>query len=135
MIERKKESKKGKKLKPETVEKPWGYFRRFTLNELSTVKILHVDAGEELSLQDHAHRVEFWRVVRGSPTIIVGKHEIRAKEGDEFIIPKKMPHRISSRHGPSEVLEIAIGEFDEKDIERISDKYGRKRKALPASHA
>lgn len=113
-------------LNPETTEKPWGFFRRFTLNEASTVKILHIDAGEEFSLQDHAHRIEFWRVTRGSPTITIGDSEIRAKEGDEFTIPEKTKHRISAKNGPAEVLEIAIGQFDEGDIERLDDKYGRK---------
>jgi mannose-6-phosphate isomerase-like protein (cupin superfamily) len=114
-----------KMLQPETTEKPWGFFRRFTLNEASTVKILHIDAGEEFSLQDHQHRVEFWRITRGSPTVTIGGNKIRAKEGDEFVIPEKVLHRISAEYGPVEVLEISIGQFDETDIERVLDKYGR----------
>ena len=112
-------------LKPETTDKPWGYFRRFTLNEISTVKILHIDAGEEFSLQKHDHRAEFWRVTRGLPTIIIGNRHIRAKEGEEFLVPPHTPHRIFAEHGPVEVLEISVGHFDETDIRRIEDKYGR----------
>lgn len=110
---------------PETVEKPWGFFRRFTLNELSTVKILHIKAGEEFSLQSHEHRGEFWRVIKGQPVVTLGEEERQAKEGDEFFAPEKTPHRIHATNGDVDVLEISIGDFNEEDIKRIADKYGR----------
>lgn len=112
-------------IQPETTEKPWGSFRRFTLNELSTVKVLHVRAGEEFSLQHHGHRAEFWRVLKGSPSITIGDATVIAKEGDEFTVPAKTNHRIAAEGSDAEILEISLGEFDEGDIERVEDKYGR----------
>lgn len=110
---------------PKDTEKPWGFFRQFTLNENSTVKILHINKGEEFSLQSHSKRAEFWRVVQGSPVVTVGTEKIQAKIGDEFFVAIGIDHRISAIENDVEVLEISTGEFDENDIKRIEDKYGR----------
>lgn len=112
-------------LKPFTEERPWGGFREFTLNATSTVKILFVKKGEEFSLQKHHHRSEFWRVLKGTADITIGDKIINAKPGDEFEIIPETNHRISASNEDVEVLEIARGNFDENDIVRIEDKYGR----------
>lgn len=106
-------------------QRPWGSFRRFTLNEPSTVKLVSVNAGKQLSLQYHNDREEFWRILDGNPTIIVGENETVAKEGDEFFVPKKTRHRIKANEQNVRILEIGFGAFDEADIVRIEDSYGR----------
>jgi hypothetical protein len=45
--------------------------------------------------------------------------------GDDVDIPKHGLHRIESNNETLIFLEIAIGTFDENDIERLDDKYGR----------
>ena len=112
-------------MNPSTTKRPWGSFTRFTDNEQSTVKLLYVTAGEQLSLQYHNKREEFWKVVKGSPDIVVGDKVSNAKEGDEFFIPVKSNHRISAPKDDVVILEISKGEFDENDIVRTEDKYGR----------
>ena len=113
-------------INPQLIKKPWGFSRRFTVNRPSTVKVLHIEAGEEFSLQDHEHRSEFWRVLKGEPIITIGEAEVTAKEGDEFKIPAKTHHRIAApKDGDVDMLEISLGKFDEGDSERIEDKYGR----------
>jgi len=109
----------------EREERPWGAFERFTLNQQTTVKIVSVKAGEEFSLQTHAHRDEFWRIVGGSGQITVGENVHEAREGDTFFTPRGTKHR--AQGGPEGLvfLEIAFGEFDEGDITRLEDKYGR----------
>ena len=106
-------------------ERPWGNFRQFTHNDLSTVKILFIKKGEAFSLQYHNKRKEFWRVLSGTPKITVGEVVVKAKKGDEFEILPKINHRIHSIYSNTEVLEISFGEFDEQDIIRLEDKYGR----------
>ena len=108
-----------------TTKRPWGSFTRFTNNELSTVKILHINKGEEFSLQYHTHREEFWKIIKGNPEIVVGDKTEYPKEGDEFLIKPHTNHRISAPVDDVFVLEISKGEFDEDDIVRIEDKYGR----------
>ncbi len=112
-------------MNPETTKRPWGSFTRYTNNEVSTVKILCVSKGEEFSLQYHNKRSEFWRVLKGAPVITVDEENISAKVGDEFNINIGVKHRISAPDDDVEVLEISKGEFDESDIVRIEDKYGR----------
>lgn len=106
-------------------ERPWGNFRRFTQNIPSTVKIIFVKKGEAFSLQYHNNRTEFWKILSGSPEIIIGEAVIRAKTGEEFEIPPKIQHRVHSVDSDTEILEISLGNFDEADIVRIEDKYGR----------
>lgn len=112
-------------MNPTTTKRPWGSFTRFTDNEASTVKIINVNGGEELSLQYHMKRTEFWRVLKGSPVLVVGDEKIEAKIGDEFTIEQGVKHRISAPHGDVEILEISTGVFDEEDIIRLEDKYNR----------
>lgn len=114
-------------VQPTVTDKPWGDFEQFVLNTQCTVKFLNVNPGEELSLQYHHKREEYWRIVSGSATIIIDDKEIIGKEGDEFTIPKMAKHRIRTTDSHVKILEIATGEFDEEDIVRLEDKYNRVR--------
>lgn len=105
--------------------RPWGEYERFTLNEPSTVKIITVHAGEAFSLQTHEHRAEFWRIIQGSGTITVGDAQHRASASDTFFIDKGVRHRAEADAGNLQFLEIAFGDFDEHDITRLEDRYGR----------
>lgn len=106
-------------------ERPWGNFRQFTKDEKSTVKIITVNAGESLSLQSHEKRSEFWRVITGSGTFEIDNQKYEVVEGDEYNISIGSKHRIEAGPSGISVLEIAIGDFDENDIIRYEDKYGR----------
>lgn len=107
-------------------DRPWGKFRQFCLNTKTTVKILQVEPNSVLSLQYHNHRSEFWRVVKGSGIVVKGEKEIPAQEGDEFFITQGTVHRLQTLECEMHVLEISFGEFDENDIIRLEDNYGRK---------
>ncbi len=109
----------------EKEDRPWGGFERFTLNEPTTVKIITVKEGESISLQTHEHRDEFWRVISGSGTIRIGDTDHPAHEGDTFFCPRHEEHRVTGGAGGTTFLEIAFGEFDEQDITRLEDRYGR----------
>ncbi len=112
-------------MEPITTKRPWGSFTRFTNNEPSTVKLLYVNKGEKLSLQYHAKREEFWKIVSGNPEIVIGDETFQAKEGDEFNVSVNTKHRISAPKDAVVILEISKGEFDEDDIVRLEDVYGR----------
>ncbi len=107
------------------VEKPWGFFEQFTLNELSTVKLLQVKKGEETSLQYHKNRTEFWKVMEGNPELTIGSEKILAHPQDEYVIQKEAEHRIAAPTDDVLILEISTGHFDEEDIVRLEDKYKR----------
>ena len=105
--------------------RPWGGFEQFTHNEQTTVKILTVKEGEEFSLQTHEHRDEFWRVLSGVGTISIGSAVHEATVGANFFITRGTTHRVAGGIGGIEILEISFGTFDEDDITRLEDKYGR----------
>ena len=106
--------------------RPWGTFLRFTQNTQSTVKIITVNAGEAFSLQKHALRSEFWHILSGSATITVGDSVHKATPGEQFFIAKEVVHRAEAGSTGVQFLEISFGEFDEGDIVRLEDKYGRR---------
>lgn len=112
-------------MKHHTEKRPWGKFERFTLNEKSTVKIITVSRGEAFSLQYHHKRKEFWQIISGKGFITLENKRKKIKAGDEFLIPAGTQHRIEATT-KIKLLEIAFGFFNEKDIIRLDDKYGRK---------
>ena len=105
--------------------RPWGNFERFTLNEQTTVKIVTVTAGEAISLQTHDNRDEFWRVLQGSGTITLDHIDYPAAAGDTFFSRRGTEHRVAGGAEGLSFLEIAFGTFDEMDIRRLEDRYGR----------
>ena len=107
------------------IERPWGNFRQFTKNKKSTVKIITVKSNEILSLQSHAHRSEFWHVITGSGTVEIGEIKKNTIVGDEHEIEIGEKHRLGAGPDGIQILEIAIGDFDEEDIVHYEDKYGR----------
>jgi len=106
------------------VKKPWGKFRQYTLNQKCTVKIITVNKNQILSKQKHKKRSEFWVALDSGLIIEVGNKKFAAKKGQEIRIPKNTIHRVSAKK-KARFLEISFGNFDENDIERFEDKYGR----------
>lgn len=113
-------------MKTLVVKKPWGQFDQFTRSEVVTVKVLFINPHNSLSLQYHNHRDEFWRVLSGHPILTIGENKINAKPGDEFRISKLEKHRMEATDDFVQILEISYDDnFDEEDIVRLEDKYGR----------
>ncbi len=101
-------------------------FEKLTHQEHSTVKIIFVKPGEALSLQRHQKRDEFWRIVSGAGYVTVGTERVEIYKPEGFFIPRTTLHRLEGHKDDGLLLvEIAFGEFDENDIERLEDKYNR----------
>jgi mannose-6-phosphate isomerase len=109
-----------------TSRRPWGGFTQYCLNTQSTVKLIEVAAGSELSLQRHSHRAELWIALDDSLLVEVAGRSWTPAAHEEIWIPAGATHRLSA---PGErggrIVEVAFGHFDEDDIERLSDRYGR----------
>ena len=109
-----------------TSDRPWGAFEQLSLNQRSTVKIITVEPGSRLSLQRHEHRSEFWQLLDGPMDIEVGADSWTAQSGEHIWVPAGSTHRMgNSGQRSARVLEIALGDFDEEDIERLEDDYDR----------
>jgi mannose-6-phosphate isomerase len=106
------------------VDKPWGHFLQFILNSKCSVKILHINRGLRNSYQWHKYRTEYWYVLTGRIIITLNDKDYVIGVGHDFHIPKRHKHRILAVLD-SDVLEISIGKFDENDITRIEDDFGR----------
>lgn len=111
--------------------RPWGGFEQFTKNALSTVKLLTINPGESISLQYHHNRSEYWYVVDGYPIVRLRDKDYFASPGEEFFIARTEMHRITAQVDLVRILEISLGEFDEDDIVRVEDDYGRKSAYIP----
>lgn len=107
------------------VQKPWGYYR--VLGQWSnsiTVKVLTVNPHSRLSLQKHEHREEEWLCLQGRAEAQVDDKSLILNVGDKVLVPRTSLHRLSSDIG-AEVLEVSYGRFDEDDVIRFEDDYGR----------
>ncbi len=106
------------------VYRPWGRFERFTLNERSTVKLLYINRGMRLSYQYHRKRSELWIVVSGKVRIYLDGARRVLGTGMRLEVPRGARHRIEALSS-AVVLELAFGKFDEQDIVRLYDDFGR----------
>ena len=105
--------------------RPWGSFEKFVENEPCSVKVITVEAWQQLSLQSHRYREEWWIVLDEAMEVELDGKRIRLERGDEIYIPVGAKHRVFGLTKPCRWLEIAFGTFDENDIIRYDDAYGR----------
>lgn len=112
-------------------KRPWGKFVQFCKNENATVKIIEVQPGQQLSVQKHQNRDEMWIALDQGLVALVGDDTIFMRDieiAEEPVwIPRDTVHSIKNANVgiPAKFLEISFGEFDEDDIERLQDQYGR----------
>jgi mannose-6-phosphate isomerase len=92
---------------------------------LSTVKVITVQPRGTLSLQYHHLRDELWVVLDAGAKIELGLRVIQPQIGDRIFIPRMATHRLSVGGFTVRILEISFGEFEENDIVRLGDAYGR----------
>lgn len=118
-------------------QRPWGKFIVYAENEICSVKILYIEPKRRLSLQYHNQRSEYWIVLSGIIYVTTLIDPISEKPGllekqmlrtgDDFYILKGIAHRAENNEDVgARVLEISYGVFDEADIVRIEDDYGRR---------
>jgi mannose-6-phosphate isomerase len=108
------------------VERPWGKFEQYTHNLPCTVKIITVAPGGTLSRQYHRKRDELWVVLDPGACVELNGEVLYPAPEEKLFIPRETVHRLSSV-GEREVriLEVSFGHFDEEDIVRLDDVYGR----------
>ncbi|VVC00039.1 Mannose-6-phosphate isomerase [uncultured archaeon] len=109
---------------PKTDVRPWGKFEEYATNRKVTVKIITVKKGGVLSLQSHKNREEHWVCLDNGLTAIIGNRKIPLRKGQLVIVPKGAKHRMIAKR-EARFLEISLGHFDENDIVRYEDRYGR----------
>jgi mannose-6-phosphate isomerase-like protein (cupin superfamily) len=120
-------------IRPRRVEKPWGHELIWADTELYVGKILHVKAGEALSVQMHERKDETLHLLRGDIILRVGPspdalEPVDFREGDSFRVRPGTVHMMEAVTDV-DVLEASTAHLD--DVVRFSDRYGRAPSAEP----
>ncbi|HUY61582.1 MAG TPA: cupin domain-containing protein [Candidatus Dormibacteraeota bacterium] len=109
------------------VPKPWGHELWFAVTARYVGKILHVEAGEALSLQYHERKEETIHVLRGTLDLELDDaagqlrtHRLTA--GNTAHIAAGRRHRMRAVD-TVDLCEVSTPELD--DLVRIEDRYGR----------
>lgn len=109
------------------VEKPWGHELIWARTERYVGKVLHVKAGQALSLQYHEKKDETIHLLRGRMRFFVGPsqealEELELSEGQSFHITPGTVHRMEAITDV-DMLEASTPELT--DVVRLEDRYGR----------
>jgi mannose-6-phosphate isomerase len=109
------------------IEKPWGHELRWAITDRYLGKIIHVNAGHQLSLQYHEQKDESIYVLRGALDLVLendlGELEThRLTEGMSARVPVKKRHRFVGVED-CDLVEVSSPEID--DVVRLEDNYGR----------
>ncbi len=108
------------------VEKPWGYELHWAKTERYVGKVLHVMAGQALSLQYHNRKDETIYLYAGKMLFEIERNgELTKQEmqpGDSVHVTPKTVHRMTALED-CDVLEVSTPELD--DVVRLEDRYGR----------
>jgi mannose-6-phosphate isomerase len=116
------------------VEKPWGHETIWAHTDRYVGKILHINAGEALSVQYHNRKDETVYLLTGEMIYWVkldGDDELRDQKlrvGDAFRITPGTVHYMQAVTD-CDVLEASTPELD--DVVRINDRYGREGTSAP----
>ena len=119
------------------VPKPWGHETIWAHTERYVGKILHVKAGQALSVQYHERKDETVYLLSGEmrywvkPDGVDGPgalEDMRLGQGDAFRITPGTVHYIEAITD-CDVLEASTPELD--DVVRLEDRYGRQGTSAP----
>ena len=116
------------------VPKPWGYEIIWAHTDRYVGKILHIKAGQALSVQYHERKDETVHLLSGRMVYWVqqeGEDELRDMqlvEGESFRITPRTIHYMEAITD-CDVLEASTPELD--DVVRLRDRYGREGTRAP----
>jgi mannose-6-phosphate isomerase len=122
------------RVQPTFVTKPWGHEIIWAHTERYVGKILHVTAGQALSVQYHERKDETVYLLSGEMRYWVrlpGESELRDQQlrtGDAFRITPGTIHYIEAITD-CDILEASTPELD--DVVRLKDRYGREGTSAP----
>jgi mannose-6-phosphate isomerase len=116
------------------VDKPWGHELIWAHTDRYVGKILHIKAGQALSVQYHERKDETVHLLSGEMIYWVqlpGDTELRDQQlrtGDSFRITPGTIHYMEAITD-CDVLEASTPELD--DVVRLKDRYGREGTSAP----
>ena len=128
-----------------TVPKPWGHETIWAANELYVGKVLHIKAGQSLSVQYHNKKDETIHLLSGKMIYRIGKSDRGSKiedrgSGAPELMVVELNAGESYRNEPGLIhqmeavtdcvlLEASTPHLD--DVVRLTDRYGRQGTSAP----
>ncbi|MDE2312492.1 MAG: phosphomannose isomerase type II C-terminal cupin domain [Patescibacteria group bacterium] len=115
-------------------QRPWGQYEilsQFSVSEPGfsdvCVKKMTIKPGQRVSYQSHKLRNEHWFFVQGKGVVVQNDREIPVQVGSSVDIKIGDKHRVENTDKETDLIfiESQTGHYDEQDIERYSDDYGR----------
>ena len=106
-------------------ERPWGHYKVHGKGDNWALKTLHVSPDQATSLQTHARRDEYWMLVSGEAIVVRDEAMLPLLPFQLFHVTKGAKHRLIGGPAGCIVVEVMQGDYDENDITRIEDNYGR----------
>ncbi len=115
------------------VPKPWGHETIWAQSDRYVGKILHINAGHELSVQYHNKKDETIYLLSGEMVYRVQSNDkvlddVHLRLGESFRNTPGTIHQMVALTD-CDVLEVSTPELD--DVVRLSDKYGREGTSAP----
>lgn len=115
-------------------QRPWGSYE--ILSQFNTVgdglhdtcvKKLVVKPNSRLSYQSHKQRNEYWVIVQGEGEVVIEGEVNKVKVGSVVEILVGQKHRAVNTSTTTEliIIESQTGHYNEEDIERFEDDFGR----------
>ena len=115
-----------------TVPKPWGHETIWARTDMYAGKIIHINAGQALSVQYHNTKDETAHLLSGELIyrVKIGDklEDMRLERGQSFRITPGTVHQMEAVTD-CDVLEASTGEVD--DVVRLQDRYGREGTSAP----
>jgi len=115
-----------------TVPKPWGHETIWAHTDNYVGKILHIKAGQALSVQYHNRKDETIHLLGGELIYRVKLGEllddVKLKRGESFRITPGTVHQMEAITD-CDVLEVSTNDLD--DVVRLQDRYGREGTSAP----
>lgn len=113
-------------MRPERVDKPWGYELRFVRTDRYAGKVLFIRSGRQLSLQYHRTKDEAFLVQEGTLELVLGgtdeRRVIRMEPGEACHLAAGTIHRFRA---VTDCLLFEVSTPELEDVVRIEDDYGR----------
>ena len=115
------------------VDKPWGHELRWAITDRYLGKLIHINAGHQLSLQYHAQKDEAILVCSGALDLLLenDRGEIerhRMTPGMSARVRPTRKHRFIAVED-TDLVEVSSPEID--DVVRLEDAYGRSGTTAP----
>jgi mannose-6-phosphate isomerase len=115
-----------------TVPKPWGHETIWAVTDQYVGKVLHIKAGQALSLQYHDVKDETIHLLSGEMIYRVkldGElRDVKLKAGESYRNEPGTVHQMEAVTD-CDVLEASTPQLD--DVVRLSDRYGREGTSAP----